>query len=534
MHLYRKCLWLVLTAVLLTALGCGGGGGSGRPALPAPADTGGGEPDEPAVPAPADIDYSRINTNATDLLDIWNDPAPLSRALGLAPAAETAARERQLRALLIGRGAAGESMTRFRNIDPADLEILGERDGFTYARWKGGPAGGLDIDFHWEFAPGFTAHERAMVERAGKEWAYRLDDTIDGTFTVEGRHLTDHSGGTVPDDLHSKDLTIIMHTSGAYLSSGGTWLEEVTEKAYKPRIGVLYIVDVDRGHGDAWFRYTAAHEIGHNLGFTAYLSERAPPAILDYFDFDDGTFNGPASVRANGGAPVPFQWLNAQHRPVPPGTPDAKIDYGHPAPCPAILSYCGDPVTTPHELDFALLADIGFSVRPASVRDDPETYGYAAWGEWAAWGVGAARLLRDTEDVLLASADAFGIKPAMTLEGNAALTGAVSWSGSLLGVDLAPAAAFAPVTGSAAVTVDLATLDGHAAFENLRVGVRGGDAPFRRSSLSYAISVEGNGFADAAGHVEGGFFGPAHQEMAGTLDDRTPGVELLAGFGGKR
>ena len=32
----------------------------------------------------------------------------------------------------------------------------------------------------------------------------------------------------------------------------------------------------------------------------------------------------------------------------------------------------------------------------------------------------------------------------------------------------------------------------------------------------------------------GGFFGPEHQEMDGTLEDRTPGVELLARFGGKR
>ena len=57
-----------------------------------------------------------------------------------------------------------------------------------------------------------------------------------------------------------------------------------------------------------------------------------------------------------------------------PDTPGAFLDYGHPAPCPMILSYCGDPRTTPHEQDFAFFADIGYSGRPASVRDDPETY----------------------------------------------------------------------------------------------------------------------------------------------------------------
>ena len=516
----HKCRWLALALVASTTLGCGGGGGSGGP----------------TVSVPADIDYSRTNSDAADLLDVWNDPAPLGRALGLTPvpAAELAARKQHMRTLLAAQGTAAESLTRLRSVDPAVLEIVGERDGITYAQWKGGPAGGLDIDFYWEFAPGFSARERAMVERAGKEWAYRLDDTIDGPHTHRAGWQLPTTGELVTEDIHSKDLTVIMYTFDGHLSSGGTWLEDVTEDAYKPWLGTIHIVDNDRRRGDAWFRHIAAHEIGHNLGITEYLKDRAPPGILQYFDFTNGTFNGPAAVRANGGRPVPFQWLDADRRTVPPGTPGAEIDYGHPAPCPMILSYCGDPVTTPHELDFAFLDDIGFSVRPASVRAEPETYGYGAWGEWSAWGVGAARLLQGTRDALVASADAFGIAPAGALAENADLTGTVSWSGSLLGVDLERSAAFAPVTGSAALTVDLATLDGQASFDNLRVGTHDAAAAFRRSSLSYAISVEGNGFADAAGHLQGAFFGPAHQEMAGTLDDRTPGVELLAGFGGKR
>ena len=34
--------------------------------------------------------------------------------------------------------------------------------------------------------------------------------------------------------------------------------------------------------------------------------------------------------------------------------------------------------------------------------------------------------------------------------------------------------------------------------------------------------------------VHGGFFGPAHEQMAGVLGDRTASVNLLASFGGKR
>ena len=96
------------------------------------------------------------------------------------------------------------------------------------------------------------------------------------------------------------------------------------------------------------------------------------------------------------------------------------------------------------------------------------------------------------------------------------------------------AAALAPVVGRAALRVDLSTVEGHTTFNNLRVGTPDATAAFRCSSLSYAIDVQDNIFADAAGRVRGGFFGPAHEEMADTLDDRTPGVELLAGFGGSR
>lgn len=91
-----------------------------------------------------------------------------------------------------------------------------------------------------------------------------------------------------------------------------------------------------------------------------------------------------------------------------------------------------------------------------------------------------------------------------------------------------------PVFGDAELEVNLATLQGAARFSNLAVVVENVSHSFRRSSLQYAIDVTGNSFSDANGHINGSFYGPAHEEMAGILDDRTPSVNLLAGFGGKR
>ncbi len=80
--------------------------------------------------------------------------------------------------------------------------------------------------------------------------------------------------------------------------------------------------------------------------------------------------------------------------------------------------------------------------------------------------------------------------------------------------------------------VNLANLTGAIHFYNLVVEIDGIRRSFRQPSLEYAIEVSENGFSDHDGRIRGGFFGPAHEDMAGVLDDRT--IRLLAGFGGSR
>ena len=540
----------LLVAGALALAACGGGGGGG-PSVSTPTDP---TTPPPTQPTPA-VDYSRTNPNATDLLDVWNDPASFIHALGLSPvpASEHDARRAQFRDMLAGQDPAGDTLTRLRNVDPADLDILGQYNGITYARWQGGPADGLNIDFYWKLAPDLTPSERAVFERAGKEWTYRLDDTLRTPRTISpGDPRLDHLPAPLQEALTAEDLTILMFSDPGARSTYASdlWTGDFPT-SIRPWFGAIVVAtdrfrtpEQDRPGSGQSREWVAAHEIGHLLGINEGLLTRQTTS--QYVNHQDGTFTGPNAMRANGGNPVPFQRLQImgdRRLPVPPDTPGAVTDYAHPGVCPTTMGYCLNQYpTTPTELDFAFLADMGLTVRPASVRDEPETYGYAAWGDWAAWGVGAARLLQGSQDQLYASADAFGIGPSATLAENTALTGAVTWTGALLGVDLASGADFAPVAGEAALTVDLSTLEGQAVFDNLQVGRRADPGvgtpveavPFRHTSLSYGITVAGNAFTDAAGHVQGGFFGPSHEEMAGTLDDRTPGVELLAGFGGKR
>ena len=197
-----------------------------------------------------------------------------------------------------------------------------------------------------------------------------------------------------------------------------------------------------------------------------------------------------------------------------------------------IMSHCDVPRSTPQKLDLAVLQDLGYEFLDAKTAAQPEVYGYDAWGQYSAWGVGTIRSLdvQRQRDTLGASADAFGTASPTNLV-DSELSGLVTWVGSLLGADLGQAM-LRPVVGDAQLAVNLSTLDGEANFSNLKVAVDGVSSDFRTPTLSYAVSVTDQGFADAQGRLQGDFFGPAHEEMAGTLDDRT--ANLMAGFGGRR
>ena len=436
-----------------------------------------------------------------------------------------------------------DSKTLLRNVDAGAMTVIGERDGITYGQWKSGPAGTLDIDFDFRFAPELDQSTRARMERAGKMWSWRLQDDFDnGVILRKGREIRFHGvlWHVLDEDVPTDDMLILVvdkHAEGTS-TGGATGPRKRTADDYEPSFGRILLSSSARESTDVM-----AHEIGHVLG----ISTGVFPSKTRYTNMMDFTFEGPEAMRANGGAPVPFMWRDQDNRPVPLHTPGAEVDYGHLGVCTSLMSYCRDrrEVYRPSEVDFAFLADIGYEVLDAATVTGPEIYGFAAWGRYSAWGAGVERTISYgvqgndvvTEDRLRAGADAFGIAPATSLSDGFASQGtpqgSVTWSGSFIGVDLG-SAHLAPVFGDAEVTVDLATLEGSADFNNLTVVNNGAASAFRTPNLDYAIEVTGNSFSDSGGRIAGGFFGPAHEEMAGVLRDEATTVNLLGGFGGKR
>ncbi len=545
------------------------GGGSSAPApqgppvaqheAPPQADMPPGEPDWQENPTAGEPDWQE-NPTAEDLRDHWRPLDRVFETLELAPPGpgEAGQRSQTLATLLDNAdGSADKTAVVFRNIPADAVNILGQRDGITYGRWKDGPAGTLNIEFDWRFAPDIDQQTRVQMERVGKSWSRRILDDF-GLHTIEPGTGWEHKGvhaGAQPilvdfDEEVPVDgvLVVMLHSTVDRLSSGGPKRADITDDDYTPWLGSIMLtqfsIDERETLGNFWLTHVMAHELGHVIGVVDHTGGWYVPSYDRYVDRANHTFTGPRASALNGG-PVPFQWLDSHRHEVAPHTPGSTVDYGHPGACASIMAYCNDSLGwghEPRELDFALLDDMGYDILDAETASKPETYGYGAWGRYSAWGAGVERLLRydiveagngadiAAVDRLRADADFFGIAPPAGL---AAASGPSTWRGSLIGVARGRAM-LPPVFGDAALTVDLSTLQGTARFENLTMVIDGQPITIQPGGLAYSISIDENGFSDPAGRIQGAFFGPGHEEMAGILDDPLLNLSLLAGFGGVR
>ena len=452
--------------------------------------------------------------------------------------------------------------------DDDTITVLGRRHGVTYGRWSGGPADTLSIEF--DFQDGTAALKsdrsfRAALERAGKAWSRRIEDTWEawereageskgaliGNFGIDGREIRVGPGGET-----STGLTIFI--TGVDLAGDiAGWAGPRSWRSvdnWEPHTGAIGF-DSERLEelGEASAFGVMVHEIGHVIG--SWLGEYNVGVYWDYVGTDSGTWTGP-HVEANHGGPVPFQdnddthgWHDGER------SPDASnFDFGHSGVCASVMAYCSDsaaiPAFLPAAIDFAFLLDLGLTIK--SEGDRPETYGLSGWMDHSAFTLSVSRELdvsladpqsryfingarwtsMDTVDLLWAEADAFGNQSTGNLAVSFPLAETVRYSGGLIGtaVDIR---GLPPVYGDANLWVGLNSLSGKASFTSLETALNGGRYIFGDGSLHYPITVADNGISGNASGVSlvADFYGPGHEEVAGTLDDSRAG--LFASFGAK-
>ena len=417
--------------------------------------------------------------------------------------------------------------------------VLGLENGITYTQQMSGPVDTMDIDFTGYF-PNMPDFVQGMLERAGKSWSYRLKDVLgphqlkDEVVTRLGR---DENGWVIPyeNDGILVDADTDYENPAYYFewiySRGRYRTYQSDADDFMVRSGWLELSSTDiKCCGDIRAAYIASHEVGHAIGHAASESG-VPDNIARHVDYERGLWTGPALTEANGGVQVHFQILDRRGRPADEG----MADFGHLGTCPMIMSYCGEDRMIPHDLDFAYMKDIGYTVLD-EYPTGPEMYSYGAWADHTAWSVTVKRALffdpSRIDDYIAVEAEVMGSPSEATFSDTH--TGTVTWNGSLLATDLTT---FDPVFGGAVITLSAETFDGTVAFTELETVLKTNMGHveltgWRIGQLDYPVSVTGNGFQDADGRVIGTLFGPSHEEAAGTLHD---GVERITGaFGGKR
>ena len=509
----------------------------------------------------------RNNPTAADLLDHWGHRRVQSLVEGLAlsaPATESDGSDLEtLRSAV--QTSDGPSVA--PDLQEGDeVRVLGTHRGVTYGRWTGGPADTLSIELDLSGAgtemrdnPTF----QATLERAGKAWGHRVADTwapwTRAAGTIKGHRLPDFeevqvgAGGEINTgvEIHltNGDLGLGIAgraTSSGYLPPGDSW---------EPRFGSIEIDTelLQEADGSELFE-TLAHEIGHVLG--AWQGGEVTEDYASYTNEEAGSWTGPNVVAIHGGH-APFQnasnptgWVEGERDPQA-----TEFDLGHSGVCSSLMAYCGsnEALTPflPQTIDFAFLADLGMTI--VEETDRPETYGLAGWTDYAGFTLAASRALHmsladpqphydgaanpwqtlQVTDLLHVGADAFGYRSAGDLRMSYPLEGEfgkVCYAGGLIGAAI-DYERMPPVTGDATLAVDLGTLDGTASFTSLAVHTEGAEQTFADGALYYPFELSENAIVGTGEHstLAADFYGPEHEDVAGTLLD--PRAGLLASFG---
>ena len=502
-------------------------------------------------------EHARSNPEAADLLDHWGHRRVQTIVEGLSlrsPASETDAADLLELRTAAQMHAAGSVAPDLHDND--EVRILGTHRSINYGRWTGGSADTLSIEFDLSGAgpamqdnPAF----RAMLERAGKAWSRRIADT----WTAWDRPKGDLKGFLVKDvdpgiqvrvgeggeisygleiDVRDEDL------DGA--TGWSLWGTPLPGDSWQPRFGSI---EVDREYlqetYEARLFSTLTHEIGHTLGAWRNKRPGLEGEFFPYTDTEAGTWTGPNVVAIHGG-PAPFREKSA-----------SEFDFKHSGVCTSIMAYCRHDQALrplgPQAIDFAFLADLGITLAEETSR--PETYGLAGWTDYVGFTVSVSRDLRfawtepqphyngddyhwqrlDVTDLLQVGVDAFGYgstgDPRLSYAEQAPY-GAAHYTGGLLGAALYRTG-LPPVTGDATLEIDLDSLDGMASFTSLSVYPEGIPEVFGSGSLHYPFEVSDNSIlgTETRSTLAASFYGPQHEDVAGTLRD--PHVGLLASFG---
>jgi hypothetical protein len=233
----------------------------------------------------------------------------------------------------------------------------------------------IDLDFRNDYQGFWTPQRRAIAQTAADDWAsrianewtgldlnYQIGRLENGKVDATGQSIRPYSFTT---RRHVDDLLVFINNfEGTSDFEGGYGTPEYglggySEAAPMPRVGQITINSaLYYNQPDLVLYQTVLHELGHVLGLVGMnwigasrLTNTNQPAIA--------TFQGEFSRAANGGQYIPLESQDG------PNSVTGTYGYAHPAQrVQSVMSYGWlYRVTGPTAIDYAMLADSGYSIR---------------------------------------------------------------------------------------------------------------------------------------------------------------------------
>jgi hypothetical protein len=212
----------------------------------------------------------------------------------------------------------------------------------------------ITFDYKADYYNYFDDAKKATIQQAANAWASRIKTKLTGytetrlTNTTSPFNTDPTAQITIPLSTYVDHLHIVVSsgtmTSGTVGNGGPIFFDSGNSL---PRVGFFMVNYQGNFSGGAnYFLALLTHELGHALGIIGFNSTGQA-----FFDITNNLFTGSYTRSANGGQNLP---LNPSAKNHPADTISSIMSYG-------FIYTLNPPV--PQTIDFALLADHGYSIQ---------------------------------------------------------------------------------------------------------------------------------------------------------------------------
>lgn len=214
----------------------------------------------------------------------------------------------------------------------------------------------IELDFRIDHLGFWTPQRREFAQQAANDWAVRIAEEFGGYSEPLNIGLGSVGGLQYwQSNRYIDDIVIFVGSYSENDGSAGRGGVLATASEGNRDLIRAGFVGLYTNLFDFDIYSTVSHEIGHALGLVGRTINGV--SLIDASSPQTAVFRGEYARVANGGAYVPLQSQDG------PNPVTGEYNYSHPANrVHSIMSYGRYPLSTPTNIDFAMLADSGYRI----------------------------------------------------------------------------------------------------------------------------------------------------------------------------